>query len=81
MELACGREGVNDPDGDSEMGVETMMMGRFGSGGGEDVGVRPRDEVGVGGDWGAGGENELVKTGVATSRRGLKGSVWTEMDV
>ena len=39
-----------DPDGvDSEVGGETMMMGRVGSGGGEDDGIRPRDEVGVGG--------------------------------
>ena len=39
-----------DPDVvDSEMGTETMMVGRVGSGGGEDDKIRLRDDVGVGG--------------------------------
>jgi hypothetical protein len=49
LKLACCREGAVSPGGNSGMGVETVMIGRVGSGG-SGVGVRPKEQVGVGGD-------------------------------
>ena len=58
LKLASGRDGVVDPNGGSEMGAETMMMGRdWQHGGGRSIG--PRDEVG-GGDRATGGGDVSV---------------------
>jgi hypothetical protein len=76
-ELACGRENVVDPDGDSEMGTETRMSGMVGSSGDKGVGIGPREEVGEGGDV----DGALVKAGVAISMISVNGSVWVETEV
>jgi hypothetical protein len=48
-ELVCGREGVIDPDGDSEMGTEIRMEGHVGSSDGGGGWRGPRDKIGGGG--------------------------------
>ena len=49
LELACGRVGVVNPDGDSKMGAEVRIReGDWQRGVGGGVGIGPRDEVGGG---------------------------------
>ena len=77
MGLACGRDDVVDPDGNSEVGAETRMVGMIGriDDGGGNIGART--EVG-GGDRVTGRE---VDTGVAISTISVRGSVWVETDM
>ena len=79
LKLACCREGVVDPDGDSEMGTETVMRGDVGSSGGGGRG--PRDEIG-GGDRATGGglEGVRMRMGTTTSELSARGSVWVETE-
>ena len=82
LKLACCREGVVDPNGDSKMGAETKMRGGDWqhSGGGR---RGPSDGIG-GGDRATGGGLEgvpvRVRTRMTTSERSARGSVWTETD-
>ena len=80
LKLACCREGVVDPDGDSKMGAETVMRGEVGSRGGGGRG--PRDRIG-GGDRATGGglEGVRMRMGMTTSELSAGGSVWMETDI
>ena len=82
LELARGRVGVVNPDGDSKIGTETRIReGDWQCGGGGSVGIGPRDEVGGGRAIGGGLGGVTMKAGVATLGISTGGSVWMETEV
>jgi hypothetical protein len=73
LELACGWESVDDPNGGSETGTETTMRGEVGSSDGRGVSIGPRDDTG-GGDRGTGGDISM-EMGVVILAVSVRGSV------
>jgi hypothetical protein len=82
LKLACGQEGVVNPDGDSEMGTETGEREAVGSSICGGINRGPRYEV-VEGDRATGGGlgGVRVRMGTTTSEVSARGSVWTETKV
>ena len=78
LELACGRESVVDPDGDSGMSIETEV-GRENWQRGGGGGICPRDEVGRK-SRGGGLGGVMMRIGMTTSEILARDSVWVETD-